>query len=127
MVSFENFIIEDGIPIYLQIDLHVKRGIAAGLIEDREELPSRRALSALLAINPNTVQKAYKILEDEGLMESQPGAKSIMRLYAAKAAAVKQELLGEGMERVVTDLQVMGLSLQESIDLLKKYWKEGEG
>lgn len=127
MVSFENFIIEDGIPIYLQIALHVKRGIAAGLIEDREELPSRRALSALLAINPNTVQKAYKILEDEGLMESQPGAKSIMRLYAAKAAAVKQELLGEGMERVVTDLQVMGLSLQESIDLLKKYWKEGEG
>lgn len=124
MVSFENFIMEDGVPIYLQIVLHVKRGIVAGMISDGEELPSRRSLSALLAINPNTVQKAYKLLEDEGLIESQSGAKSIMILDEVKVDAVKSELLGEGMKRVVADLQAMGLSRQESIDLLRMYWKE---
>ena len=62
MISFESFIMEDGMPIYLQIILFVKRGIIAGVIVDGDELPSRRVLSALLGVNPNTVQKAYRML-----------------------------------------------------------------
>ena len=76
MISFESFIMEDGRPIYLQIILFVKRGIIAGVIADGEELPSRRVLSALLGVNPNTVQKAYRMLEEEGLIQSHSGAKS---------------------------------------------------
>ena len=76
MISFESFIMEDGMPIYLQIILFVKRGIIAGVIADGEELPSRRVLSALLGVNPNTVQKAYRMLEEEGLIQSHSGAKS---------------------------------------------------
>ena len=53
----------DTSPIYLQILLYIKRGIIAGSIVDGAELPSRRVLSALLGVNPNTVQKAYKLLE----------------------------------------------------------------
>ena len=68
MISFEQFMMSDGSPIYLQILLYIKRGIIAGIICDGDELPSRRVLSALLGVNPNTVQKAYKMLEDEGLI-----------------------------------------------------------
>ena len=46
MVSFEDMKLEEGSPIYLQIIHHLKMGIAAGTVQDGEELPSRRTLSA---------------------------------------------------------------------------------
>ena len=68
MLSFSRFVPEEGLPIYLQIIRHVKRGIAAGTVQGGDELPSRRMLSAQLGVNPNTVQKAYRLLEEEGLI-----------------------------------------------------------
>ena len=76
MVTFEKFVLEDTGPIYLQIIRYIKQGIAAGAIGDQEEIPSRRALSALLGVNPNTIQKAYHLLEEEGVITSRSGAKS---------------------------------------------------
>ena len=54
MVSFDAFRAVDGTPVYLQIINFIKRGAIAGTIQDGDELPSRRVLSALLGINPNT-------------------------------------------------------------------------
>ena len=68
MISFEGFKTEDGTPVYQQILLYIKRGAVAGTIADGDDLPSRRMLSALLGINPNTVQKAFRLLEEEGLI-----------------------------------------------------------
>ena len=76
MISFEGFVLEDSGPVYLQIMRYIRQGIAAGAIGDREEVPSRRALSALLGVNPNTIQKAYHMLEEEGILRSRSGAKS---------------------------------------------------
>ena len=78
MVSFDAFRAVDGTPVYLQIIRYIKRGAVAGTIRDGDELPSRRVLSALLGINPNTVQKAFHLLEEEQLIESRTGAKSCM-------------------------------------------------
>ena len=84
MLTFDALSLEDGSPIYLQILRYVKQGIAGGTIAHGEELPSRRVVSALLGVNPNTVQKAYRLLEEEGLVESHTGAKS--RVVADEAA-----------------------------------------
>ena len=77
MIQFDSFMQAEGVPIYQQIIRYVKQGIAAGTIRDGEELPSRRVLSALLGVNPNTVQKAYRLLEEEGLIQSRSGAKAV--------------------------------------------------
>ena len=61
MVSFDAFRAVDGTPVYLQIIRYIKRGAVAGTIRDGDELPSRRVLSALLGVNPNTVQKACRM------------------------------------------------------------------
>ena len=61
MVSFGGFRPEGSEPIYLQIVGYIKRGIVAGEIPSGDELPSRRMLSALLGVNPNTVQKACRM------------------------------------------------------------------
>ncbi|MBR2370398.1 MAG: GntR family transcriptional regulator [Clostridia bacterium] len=126
MISFDNFKLRDGIPVYLQILEHIKQGIVAGEIVNNDELPSRRVLSALLGLNPNTVQKAYRILEDEGLIESHAGAKSYMRLDGEKLRRVRDELI----ERVTLDaaeaFKRMGLTKAEAAALLERYWSEVE-
>ena len=113
---------EDGTAIYLQILLYIKRGIIAGTISDGDELPSRRMLSALLGVNPNTVQKAYRMLEEEGLISSHSGAKSYMLLDGDTVERVRSELLEGDAVNIVTSMKQMGLSKTEAIALLEKYW-----
>lgn len=122
MISFEKFNMEDGLPIYMQILLFIKRGIIAGTIIDGDELPSRRVLSALLGVNPNTVQKAYRILEEEGLIQSHSGAKSYVVLDQDKLDQVREELLEGDARAIINAMKQMGLSLADAQALLKKYW-----
>lgn len=122
MISFEKFIMDDGTPIYLQILLYIKRGIIAGIITDGDELPSRRVLSALLGVNPNTVQKAYRMLEEEGLIASHSGAKSYMVLSEETIRRVRAELLEGDARTIVSTMKQMGLSRAEALALLEKYW-----
>lgn len=123
MISFENFIPEDGIPIYLQIIRHMKRGIVSGAIQNGDEVPSRRVLSALLGVNPNTIQKAYRVLEEEALMESHSGAKSVMSLNESNVAKVRKELLENDALAIVSSLKQMGLSKEEALKLIEQYWE----
>ncbi len=124
MISFEYFKIEDGSPIYLQILLYIKRGMIAGAIKNGDELPSRRVLSALLGVNPNTVQKAYKLLEEEGLIRSRSGAKSCTVVTEENIGRIREELLEEDAKNAVNSLKLMGISKEEVHALIDKYWEE---
>ncbi len=124
MISFDAFKMEPGIPIYLQIVLYVKRGIVAGLIKRGDELPSRRILSTLLGVNPNTVQKAYKILEDELLIESHSGAKSEVSFSMDIINSLREELVGNDTKMLISSMKQMGLSKEEAIVLIEKYWDQ---
>ena len=112
-------------PIYQQILRHVKLGIAGGTIPHGETLPSRRVVSALLGVNPNTVQKAYRLLEEEGLIQSRSGAKSCVAADEAARARVRGDLLREEAQSVVAAMKRMGLSRQEALDLIARHWEEG--
>ena len=122
MISFDNFIMEDSSPIYLQILLYIKRGIIAGTVKDGDELPSRRMLSALLGVNPNTVQKSYKMLEDEALIVSHSGAKSNVSLDEEKKKKIRQEVLHADAETAVRTLKQMGVTKEEAFALISEYW-----
>ena len=63
-----------GVPIYLQLMEQVKHGIETGAIRPGEQLPGIRPLAEDLVINPNTVAKAYRELEHEGVIELRHGA-----------------------------------------------------
>ena len=123
MITFEYFHAEDGIPIYLQIVRHIKRGIVSGNVLHGDEVPSRRRLSALLGVNPNTIQKAYVQLEEEGLMTSHTGAKSYMTLSPQTVAAVREELLRADALSVIEALRQMGLDKAAALSLIETYWK----
>ncbi|HBK85537.1 MAG TPA: GntR family transcriptional regulator [Firmicutes bacterium] len=123
MISFEQFDLQDGSPIYLQIIRHVKQSIVAGSAQDGDEMPSRRVLSALLGVNPNTVQKAYRMLEDEAIIESHSGAKSYLVLDAGKVQRIREELLANDVQAIVSAMKGMGLSKREAILLVDKLWE----
>ena len=113
---------EEGIPIYQQILLYLKRGAVAGIIHNGDELPSRRALSALLGVNQNTVQKAYRQLEEEGLIHSHTGAKSCMVINDRQIARIRTELLENDAKSVVQSMKQMGLSKAEALCLIEDFW-----
>ena len=120
---FDDFKASGGMPIYLQILNFVKRGIVAGTIVDGDELPSRRVLSARLGINPNTVQKAFKALEDEGLILSRSGAKSYVNVTKRVIERLKEELLMEDVRNITDVLKQMGITKDEALNLIAKYWE----
>lgn len=124
MVSFEAFRAADGTPVYLQIINFIKRGAIAGTIRDGDELPSRRVLSALLGINPNTVQKAFHILEEEHLMESRTGAKSCMTLPPDTLDALRREVLSDELRAMARTLRQLGISKEEALRLIEQAWEE---
>src|SRR5687768_17405014 len=78
-----------GVPIYLQLMEQVKHGIETGALRPGEQLPGIRPLAEELVINPNTVAKAYRELEHEGVIELRQGAGAFVSAgaRARKAAA----------------------------------------
>ena len=124
MVSFENLILKDGIPIYQQLIWYIKEGIVSGQIKNGDELPSRRFLSSLLGVNPNTVQKAFSLIETEGLILSHTGAKSCVNATEERIARLRAELLGMRAAEMVAAFKQMGLSREEAVSLIESTWEE---
>lgn len=126
MIDFEGFVQTEGQPIYLQIMRYIKQGLASGIIADGEELPSRRALSAYLTVNPNTVQKAYRLLEEEGLVQSHAGAKSYICATEQQRAVLRRELTENELRGMVRNMKGMGLTAKEAAALVEKLYAEEE-
>ena len=126
MLNFDRLVLDESGPIYLQILRYVKQGIAPGTIENGEELPSRRVVSALLGVNPNTVQKAYRMLEEEGLIQSHTGAKSCVVADEAARARVRTQLLGQDARAMISAMKQMGVTREEALALLDTLWKEDD-
>lgn len=126
MISFEAFRSVEGMPIYLQMIRFVKQGLAAGQFLDGDELPSRRLVSATLAVNPNTVQKAYRQLEEEGLIQSRPGAGSHITASPQQVEDIRQELFRSEVQETVAAMKRMGLKKEEAVALLRQLYNEEE-
>lgn len=123
MISFDTFIPDGILPIYLQIIIFIKRGLIAGTVCDGEELPSRRVLSALLGVNPNTVQKAYAVLEEEGLIQSRAGAKSFICADIRTVEKIRSELLLSDIKNITSALKQMGLTKEQAVEMITENWE----
>jgi GntR family transcriptional regulator len=90
--------------VYLQIIDHVKRDIALGRLDKEERLPTVRQLAQQLAINPNTIAKAYRQLEQEGIIVTRAGAGAfVANLDSVLSRAVRRRLICEELERIVVE------------------------
>ena len=104
-------------PIYEQITNNLRRLIASGGIAPGERLPSVRELATRLTINPNTIQRAYRQLEQEGYIVSLPGK----GCFAAEGSAPRQDrlrMLWHQLEAAAAELRLAGISQQQLISHL---------
>ena len=91
-------------PVYLQIIDQVKRDIALGRLDKDERLPTVRQLAQQIAINPNTIAKAYRQLEQEGIIVTRSGAGAFVAgLDSTLSRAVRRRLICEELERITVE------------------------
>ena len=107
----------DSRPIYEQIRDGLRKLIVTGALSADEKLPSVRALAAQLAINPNTIQRAYNELEGEGYIYSVPGKGSFA---AANADSARRAELLTQVRELLSELRYLGVSQQELLNLVKE-------
>ena len=102
-------------PVYQQIIDQVKRDIAIGRLGRDEKLPTVRQMAGQLAINPNTIAKAYQQMEREGIITTRPGSGAfVANLDSDLSGSVKKKLISEDLERAAVDafhMQIDGQTL----------------
>ena len=105
----------DARPIYEQVRDGLRRLMVTGAIQEGEKLPSVRSLASRLAINPNTIQRAYESLEAEGYLYSVPGKGSFAAPHTGVDQGRKEELLGR-FDAVAAELLFLGVGGETPVE-----------
>ncbi len=116
--------LSDGVPIYLQIVTQIRYQIAAGQLTPGLELPPIRALAERLQVNPNTVARAYRELEQEGAVEKRSTkgtfvADSVSRLTSRH----RQTILHERIDQLLAESHQLGFSLEQLLIHVNARWR----
>jgi GntR family transcriptional regulator len=99
-----------GVPPYLQLVQQVRQALLLGYLKDGDRLPMIREAVEQLAINPNTVSKAYRQLEQEGLVSAKPGVGTFVTgAPATPVAPPRYATLRRGLERWLRSAHEAGL------------------
>lgn len=112
----------DSRPLYQQVKDSLRRMMLTGLLEPDEKLPSVRSLATQLAINPNTIQRAYAELEAEGYIYSVAGRGSFVSAGDGEHLRRIAELTGR-LAPVLEELKSLGYTREQLLVL----WEGGEG
>lgn len=97
----------------MQAALYVKRKILLNQVESGEKLPSRREAAAQLNINPNTVQKAFKLMEDEGFVRTSSTLGSVIYVDEAIFNRIEKELTEELVKEFIGSAKEINLSFKK--------------
>jgi GntR family transcriptional regulator len=109
-----------GVPVYRQIIDQVLGGIAAGSLNAGDQLPTVRQLAVDLAINPNTVMRAYRELELGGLLETHQGTGTfVSNKKPEKNSGERERQLGQLAGEFAARAGAAGFSLEDVIDRLR--------
>jgi DNA-binding transcriptional regulator YhcF (GntR family) len=111
----------DGIPPYLQIVNQVKYLVASGRLAPGEELPPIRVLAERLLINPNTVARAYRELEQAGVVEKRSTAGTYVSDAGSPLARRERvKILRERIDALLAEARQLGVGLEEVLELLRR-------
>ena len=111
------------LPIYEQLYKSITRMAALGVMEENEQLPSVRTLAQQLGVNPNTVQKAYQMLERDGIIFSVPGKGSFLSRDLA-ALRKQRSLAFEKLDEAIRSAVDCGITKTEIIQRVTRYFHE---
>jgi len=119
--------IDNRSPVYLQLIEYFKEQIASGKLAMGEEIPSRRELARTLNINPNTVQRAYREMEEMGLIYTDGNMPSKVTRDETVIQKVREELVQDALEHFVSTIKTLQIPLEDIYPLLEKTYREKNG
>lgn len=122
MNPFIDIRLNHDLPVYQQLCLHIKRKILRGKCTNYQELPSRREVAAQLSINPNTVQKAYRTMEEEGYLKTIANVKSVIIVNDELLSKIRRELVDQMLHDFVIQCHEAGIDRETLIALLNEHW-----
>ena len=110
-----------GIPIYLQIVERIKEQIASGRLNPGDQLPTVRAMALELRVNFNTVARAYRLLDEAGIISTQQGRGTyILEMPPPEVAeSLRQQALQALMEKFLSDAARLGVKLEDASSLVQ--------
>lgn len=111
----------DSRPLYEQITEKLKELIIGGYLKENDKVPSVRELASQLAINPNTIQKAYKQLEADGYIFARPAKGYFVKLPEQNTG--RTALLMGQLDDIVHELNYLGAKKSEIMSVIDKYYK----
>lgn len=116
-----------GVPVYRQVMDQIKFHVASGLLKPGDELPSTRALSSELGMNPMTISKAYSYLERDGIVVRRPGRQLIVKeTEDSQTRQRKMDQLRKSLAPVIVTARQLGVSNDEVIGLLAEMLESQE-
>src|SRR5690625_6823837 len=118
------FKIDSRSPVYIQVIHYFKEQIASEQLEMGEEIPSRRELAAILKINPNTVQRAYKEMEEAGLIYTDGNMPSKVTRDEQIIKQVREELVSSALDQFVDAMRNLHIPSEDIVPLLQKSYDE---
>lgn len=113
-------------PVYVQVIRHFKEQIAKGFFSPGQDIPSRRELANQLKINPNTVQRAYKEMEEQQLIYTEGNMPSCITKDETILKSVREELISEAVQVFINSIQSINAPLPEVMELVQKKYEEAE-
>ena len=111
-------------PIYIQLVEKMKIDIVSGKYQPGDKIMSIRDLAMYYKVNPNTLQRALADLEKDGLIYTERTNGKYVTKETACIDHIKQELANDKMTKYIADMQNLGISPQESINMLQKTIKK---
>ena len=115
----------DARPIYEQVRDGLRHLVVTGALQAGDKLPSVRALASSLAINPNTIQRAYEALEQEGYLRAEAG-RGVFASSGADRADGRREALLKQLDEAVTELLFLGMTPKELAQRVSEAGTKGE-
>ena len=104
---------DSGLPTYLQLVRQVEQALRLGRLQPGDQLPSVRDVVAELAINPNTVAKAYRDLETRGLLDSRQGRGTFVREGVGYERSAVHVALQRKIRRWITEAIAAGMTRED--------------
>ncbi len=112
---------EDGTPIYQQLVHQIKLLVASARLNEGEQLPTVRKLAEQLLINPNTVARAYRELESEGVVQSKRGAGVFVSGSGSPLSRKeKNRLLNERIDALLAEAAQLNFDIETVADLVRQ-------
>ncbi|HEU4691417.1 MAG TPA: GntR family transcriptional regulator [Vicinamibacterales bacterium] len=113
--------LRSGEPVAEQVIFAVTRSVVSGQLQAGDPFPSVRALSQELKINPNTAHRIVAALTEEGLLTVRPGIGTVVN-EEWHVPTDRREALADDVERLVVEAKRTGMTLQQTLALLREQW-----